>query len=349
MNILGIYGKAVGVFYAKCIKCIDSQVSLLLRRILGDERHFIMTNRLVHESRLWGRYSLFHKKYNGMKTVVLFYDGSFSSPGLADMLRAICSVYQWCKTKDLSFKLFCRKPFNMSDYLVPNEYDWSIDAKDLDYSNSKPYAIFLYNKFYGEEKQEMLQKYCLNRILKCQYKQLHIYTNLCCYDAFFSNNFHELFKVEDELERELIAFQKEIGYEYITISFRFTQLLGDLKDSFAEPLPDNEKQQLIIDCIDSIKPIIDKNNVSITIVTSDSKTFLKEVTKLPYVYLLPGEPDHINNSDRSKGAVRKAFWDTMMISRAKKAYMVRTPFMYTSGFAQRAAMIGNIPFEEIVI
>ena len=349
MNISEIYGKILSVLYTKCIKRIDSPVSVFLRKVIGNEKHFRMTNRLVHESRLLSRYSFSRDRYKGKKTVVLFYDGTFSSPGLADMLRAICSVYQWCKEKDLNFKLYCSKPFRMSDYLVPNEYDWTINTEDIDYSNSKPYAIFSYNKFYGEKKQEELQKYSLDRILNFQTEQIHLYTNLCCYDNYFFNNFHGLFKIEKKLEQELLLFQKEIGSEYITISFRFTQLLGDLKDTFAEPLPEEEKTKLIKKCIDSIKPIIDKNKVAKTIVTSDSKTFLQEVAKLPYVYLLPGEPDHINNSGLSDNIVRKTFWDTMMISRARKAYMVRTPIMYTSGFAKRAAMIGNVPFEEIVI
>ena len=349
MSITDIYGKTLSVIYAKCIKGVDSQVSVFLRKAIGDERHYWMTNRLVHESMLLGRYSFFRERYRGQKTVVLFYDGTFSAPGLADMLRAICSVYQWCKDNDLIFKLHCCKPFRMSDYLVPNEYDWTIHEEDINYRKSRPYAIFSYNYFYGEKKQVELQKYSLDRILKFQTEQIHVYTNLSCYDDFFFGNFHELFKIEDKLEEELSLFQREVGSEYITISFRFTQLLGDLKDSFAEPLPDEKKTELIKICIDSIETINENNSFGKTIVTSDSKLFLEEVAKLPYVYLLPGEPDHINNSDISNNVVRKTFWDAMMISRARKAYMVRTPIMYTSGFAKRSAMIGNVPFEEIVI
>lgn len=349
MSVRGLYGRLLNAIYNCLIKSIDSKTSNLYRRVFGEQRHYRMTSRMVHETKLWNNYPLFRQNYIGGKTVVLIYDSHFSSPGLADMLRAIVSVYQWCKDNGMSFKLRCISPFNMSDYLIPNGYDWIIEEKDLDYKSAVAAAIYSYNWYYGEKKQEELQRYSLNRLLDYKTRQIHLYTNLCANASSFYFNFHELFKLENRLEQEINTFHKEIGSNYITISFRFTQLLGDLKDSFAEPLPDAEKISLIKTCIDSIRTIIEKNNVKKTIVTSDSKTFLKEVANLPYVYLLPGEPDHINNSALSKEAVRKTFWDMLMISRAKKAYMVRTPIMYTSGFAKRAAMIGNVPFEEVVI
>ena len=349
MNVRGLYGKILSAINEIVIKNIDSKVSRFLRRVLGDKRHFRLTNYLNHESRLLGRYSYGNKSYDDKQTVVIMFDGNFSSPGLADILRSICSVYQWCKMNNRIFKLYFTSPFVLTDYLVPNMYDWIIDTKDLDFKNSSPFAIFSYNNFYGEKKQLELQEYSLNKLLSCHKKQIHLYSNLFCYDSYFYNNYHELFKNECRLENEIMSFQKEIGTEYITISFRFTQLLGDLKDSFGVPLPEKEKWKLIEVCINAIEPILKINKVEKAIITSDSKTFLHEVAKLPFVYLIPGEPDHINNRDNSQDVVRKAFWDTMMISRAKKAYMVRTPIMYTSGFAKRAAMIGNIQFEEILL
>lgn len=89
-------------------------------------------------------------------------------------------------------------------------------------------------------------------------------------------------------------------------------------------------------------------NASKVLITSDSETFLAEVSSLPYVYLLPGKVGHIANST-SKEVIKKTFWDMFMISRSLKAYMVRTKQMYKSGFAKRAAMIGNIEFEEVLI
>lgn len=306
-------------------------------------------NYLMQESKVLQKYNVFPSKNHGMQTVVFIHDGSTTTVGLADLLRAICAIYQWSKNNNKIFKLICNTPFEMTDYLVPNKYNWQMDKNELDFENSKPRAIFTFTKFYGLKEQEKLSENSLNKLLGIHTKQLHLYSNLICYDSFFYENFHELFKTNQTLEEELKTFQQEIGGEYITISFRFTQLLGDLQDCFAEPLPESERKKLIEVCLKSIKSIIEKNNVDKAVVTSDSNSFLAEVSKLPYVHLLPGEIDNIINSDVTQAAVRKTFWDTMMIARARKAYMVRTPIMYTSGFAKRAAMIGGIPFEEVLI
>lgn len=284
----------------------------------------------------------------GDKTVVLIFNGDICNVGLADRLRSTASIYHWCKLNGLKLYIFFNKPFCLSDYLIPASYNWSITEKQLDYGKAEPISLISYNWIFGEEKSIELHRWYLHKLINSKFSQIHIYTNTYCYDDYFYESFNELFKPSTQLESELDMFGAEIGTEYISISFRFTQLLGDLKDTYGQPLPEHERKRLIKKCIDAIKPILEDYDAEKCLVTSDSKIFLEEVSNLPYVYLLPGEVGHISN-DVSEEQVRKTFWDMFMISRAKKAFMVRTKQMYRSGFAKRAAMIGNIPFEEIIL
>lgn len=317
-----------------------------LHFFLGSNLYFKLKNYL--EVRPVAHLYLKGKNATDLKTIVLMFDGQVYNAGLADRLRSMASVFSWCKKHGLELKIFFNQPFALSDYLVPNLYDWIVSKDFLDYSIACPKALISFSKIFGEDNNRLFHREALDYFLKCGKEQIHLYTNTYCYDECFYECFNELFKPSAQLETELNGFGCDIGTEYISVSFRFTQLLGDLKDTFGQPLPEKEREVLIKKCIDSIMPILDDNKVEKCLVTSDSKTFLEEVSKLPYVYLLPGEVGHISN-DVSEEQIRKTFWDMFMISRAKKAYMVRTKQMYRSGFAMRAAMIGDIPFEELII
>ena len=46
------------------------------------------------------------------------------SGGLADRLKGIVSVFEWCKKHNRHFKINFCEPFSLQDYLLPNKYDW---------------------------------------------------------------------------------------------------------------------------------------------------------------------------------------------------------------------------------
>ena len=77
-------------------------------------------------------------------------------------------------------------------------------------------------------------------------------------------------------------------------------------------------------------------------------SFLKEVSKLDFVYLLPGKVGHMDSTSQQDIQVHmKTFLDFFVLSHAKKIYLLITGKMYKSGFAKRAAKLNNIPFEEV--
>lgn len=288
------------------------------------------------------------RKKQRLQRIVLFFDGTVINAGLADRLRAMTSVYHWCKNNQIEFKIYFEYPFCLKDYLKPNKVDWMITDFELKHDKYINKALISFSDLFGEKINNLLHRRYLDTLLTSGNKTIHLYTNTCCYDEFFNHDFHDLFVTDVSLENEIQSFLTEIGGKYISLSFRFAQLLGDLEDIYGEPLSDDLKEKLIEKCAKSIKPLLYDNGVDKCVVTSDSCSFLQDVSKLPYVFLIPGTVGHIRNQVTDE-QVRKTFWDMLMISHAQKAYMIRTPIMYRSSFAKRAAMINNVPFEEFVI
>ena len=64
------------------------------------------------------------------------------SGGLSDRFRGITSIYAECKHKNLPFRIVF-EPFCLQDYLVPNKYDWRIEAKDICWDVQKVYPCTL--------------------------------------------------------------------------------------------------------------------------------------------------------------------------------------------------------------
>lgn len=329
----------------RCLHNIEGQRKIPILSLLGNKLHFKILN--------WAQILPVRHKYinpykGKLKLVTLVFNGDVCNTGLADRIRSIVSAYHWCKTNGIQMKIQFNKPFYLSDYLEPNQYNWVSREENLVYSGAYPKALISFVGTFGEELNCNLHREYLDTLIQSGYEYIHLYTNTYCYDEYFKNSFNDLFKLNCRLENELADMQKQVGGSYITASYRFAQLLGDLKDTYGSPLPEKEREILISKCKDSIAQIIKLNHVDRCVVTSDSISFLDEISYLPYVYLLPGSVGHISN-DVTDEQVRKTFWDMFMISRAKKAYMVRTQIMYRSGFAKRAAMITGIPFEEYVI
>ena len=77
-------------------------------------------------------------------TIISMFDGRLYHCGLADRLRGISSVYHFCKTQSRGFKLNFIHPFELTNYLIPNCYDWRINPDSIIYnlSLSKPITLF---------------------------------------------------------------------------------------------------------------------------------------------------------------------------------------------------------------
>lgn len=279
-------------------------------------------------------------KFN-LKTFIAIFDGKTRHGGLSDRLRGIVSLYAYCKKNSINFKILHEHPFNLTDYLLPNKYDWEIKATELSYNKKTSRPVFLFTHFLNS---------CYHKIyLKKFYRfsELHIYTNTDIYDNEYTELFNELFKPSTLLLDAINYNISNIGNtNFLAIVLRFQQLLGDFKEDGYEILPLEEQELLITKCLSKIKEL--SKNEQKVLITSDSSKFLKEASKLEYVYTIPGNVVHMDYTyDSTIEIYLKSFTDLFVLSKARKIILLKTGKMYKSGFPKRAALISNTNYEEI--
>lgn len=316
-----------------------------LRKIVGENNYLDITSNLVT------RFSL-RKYYNQVRNedskpyIIYMADGRTIHGGLADRLRGLVSLYMYSKDVGAEFKANFISPFNLKDYLVPNAYNWCITESELSYNNqqAKPIIVKHSRKNDAKYMASRLGQYA-NRI------QLHVYTNSFTCNREFSKSFYELFKPSVELQKQIDYNISEIGSEFISITFRFQQLLGDFKEGSYKMLDGLEREKLILSCLNFINEVHESHpDVPKILVTSDSKTFLERAnTRYRYVYTIPGELRHIDYSDsKQKLAYLKSFVDLFVLSHAKELYNYSEGEMYKeSGFAMFASVIGDKKFHNV--
>lgn len=279
------------------------------------------------------------------KCVYYMSDDQWVSGGICDKLRGIVSLYTICVQLKLSFKIYWTYPFNLSDYLIPKDYNW-LSQETIDRStDSIPIQLMSY-RHYSDEKEISFQRKTLRAKIKRNrtFGQIHVYTNAHFGNSDFYKVFHLLFKPTLRFQL-LIDKYIPTDYPYISMSFRFLQLLDDFEDrSGGECLSEIEKQEYL----QASLALIEKKHsecVSMKIlVASDSNTLIEAAKKFDFVFVIPGMPKH---SDLPYDNYDKEFLDFYAISKAQYVYLCRKGKMYSSGFPYYASLMGAIPFKTI--
>ena len=322
-----------------------------LHHIVGDWNYFLYDESFHERHVIRHFYNQPAKQIPSSKTVIYMANGFCNHAGLCDRLKGITTLYGWCKEYDIDFRIFHIQPFNLHEYLIPNQYEWRIDAKDICYDkNFTSVNHLMLNNLVRKQIDSgeiaILEKKWFLRRIKTKKRQIHFYTNMQPESAlFFGRYFQELFKPSPKLGTALASHLKAIGTAFISISFRFVQLLGDFKDCDGDTLSADEQEELLNKSIRAVEEIKQKHkSITKVLVTADSSKFLARIKMLPYVYIIEGKIGHIN-FENSDDVNMKTFLDFLMIANAQKVYLAKSEKMYNSDFARRAAMIYNRPFE----
>ena len=268
------------------------------------------------------------------------------SGGLTDRLIGLVSLYTFCKEQSLPFKVHFVSPFRLEDYLLPNLYDWRINDDAISYCKKQSVPVLIRYISNGE----MYYHYVLNKYLK-RNKQIHVYANAMYKTKCFKDMFNELFRPCSFIQKQVDKHISNMQGGYVSVTFRFQQLLGDFKEGNYIVLPPPERMLLINKCLEFVNNIHKKHqDAEWVLVTSDSVSFLNAAKdKFSFVYIVPGVVLHPDWS-KAEGNLpyAKSFIDIFMIANAKKAYNYSTGGMYSnSGFAKNAARIGGIEYENI--
>jgi len=268
-----------------------------------------------------------------LKTIIYVADGRIKAGGLADRLRGLVSLYKISKEIKVNFKIYFTSPNDLTNYLVPNKYNWIIHSNELIYNIKE--SIIL-NLAFNTDENDAINIF--NNLFK-KYNQLHITTAMRTIDNEYSILFNELFKPSIELQTLIDYHLSIIDHEFISVSFRFRTLLGDFIDGENIIIKSDKQFNLINRCLDHLDDIHFENLEYKTLVTSDSNRFLNEANKKDYVYIIPGEITHTDYSDGfDKDYFMKTFVDYFLLTYSKKNYLVLDKKIYNSGFPYRASL-----------
>ncbi|GHT86560.1 hypothetical protein FACS1894137_12310 [Spirochaetia bacterium] len=266
-------------------------------------------------------------------------DGKLIIGGLADRLRAIISIYDYCKRNSKLFRIFFNHPFFLEDYFVPNKYNWRIEPSEISYNKQDSMPVVIYESEYAKDLEI--------RLLEKKRKQIHIYSNIHVDIVNYSELFHFLFKPSEKFSRCILCEQEKIGLNYISVSFRFLGLLGDFVDTVKENLisPENQ-EELINKCITIVSDLKKKHiDIAKILITADSNRFINRISIYDYVYTVAGPVVHTAIKTEENAGYLKTFLDFFLIGNARKAYFVQTK--YASGFSYMAAKVNEVPYEII--
>lgn len=298
--------------------------------------------------RLFKYYNLKSSNIVFQKETISMIDGRTLHGGLGDRISGIVSAYIYAKSVGRKFFINHYYPFNLEDFLKPNKFDWRINRNDISYNIfvARPFYISICNKNPCSQ-----YKYFKSRLSDNIFQQ-HIYTNCVLSNRKnFSIAFNELFKPSDEINRYISEYKDKIGIKYVSITFRFQQLLGDFNEKGFRTLNNRDDVSNLLErCREALEFLYSKEKTKI-LVTSDSKTFLNYISnKFDYVFLIPGDVvhcDYVTKDKQSNSNYLKSFLDLYMIANAEKIYRVKIKPLYGSCFPIVASNIFNKGFLDI--
>lgn len=277
-------------------------------------------------------------------------DSSEFSPGLADKLKGCLSSYLLCKKYGLDFKIYWDEPFELTDYLEPNRYDWLITKSAIirNPDVSQPVLIM-------ELPNIALQNWINHRVFKMRIfrkrcMQTHLYTNMIYGADCYQQAFEELFKPTDKLKAILNEHLQKIG-KYISVSTRFMALLGDFRDEdgFNTSLEEKQAKALLDHSMEVLEKIILETPAEYHIfIASDSTRFINRAMQLERTYVIPGEIGH-SKFKCAEEILLKTFVDFFMLKEAHKSYLLKSKEMYGSGFPWLASKVGGHAYEIVEI
>lgn len=285
--------------------------------------------------------------FSNAKSLIYIADGTVQAGGLADRFRGMVSLYYLAKKFGVDYRIHFINPFPLSDAVVPNKHNWLINEDQISFSPKN--SIYL-NHWSGNTTPDAQAREAIETVsfFLRKYNQIHYTTNVYIADDSYGELFDELFQPSAIVKSKIEEYSKEIGDDYIAVTFRFQQLLGDFTEGNFPILSKLEQNKLISRCLHHLLKIHQEHKTKKILVTSDSKSFLARANELDFTFIIPGEIFHLDYSLKTDSEPYiKSFVDYYMLTNAKKIYLIVDGPMYKSGFPERAAIHKQVPFFAI--
>lgn len=283
------------------------------------------------------------------KKIIICFDGLFPHGGFVDRLKGIVSFYEISKLLNYKFYVQFDNPFLLNLFLESNKIDWYIDRKEVRWEPFGTKFLYLVNNFEANP---------LEIVKKSKAETFIVYSNIDYLKTFYPEftkseleykwreNFNELFQKTDYLSNKLNSVEHD---KYISIHTRFTSLMGDFSDTTIKILSEDKKQELQSRLHFRVKEIINNSDYK-CYVLSDSVNFLNFIKEKEVVYLVEGEPLHMDDFGGVSTLEKhlKTILDFFIIVNSEAVYFLKVEPMYSSSFSKYAAIIGNKPFTTIL-
>lgn len=280
------------------------------------------------------------------EAAIAMIDGTVWHGGICDRFKGIISFYNYCRFKGKQFRIRYYYPFELTDYLVPNEYDWRIDDKDI--SDSVWHVRPICTR--GEKGKRLLKLNTNRQIRFYGNMDLSEFLHFSPFNEDWGDVFNQLFKPSGRLQKELDRHKEIIGDKYIAAVFRFQNLLGDFEEYHYKRIKDSDyKEKLIHANIEELNKLSRAYPNYKILVTSDSDTFLQRASQIGAVYAITGKQSHVDTKSAPQNNAMKPFVDFFMIAGAEKVFGISVNEMYDSNFPTYAAKVGHVDFERIRI
>lgn len=300
----------------------------------------------IKNRRLYGIYTNAAAKIGAGRELVFMADGRMRHGGLSDRLCGIVSAYNYAKQNNLRFKIYFVCPYRLQDILLPASFNWIVNEDELSHNIDEAVPVYISNQL----KYKDVEKYFHDKLRKQHEKQIHLYTNAIFFkEGEFSDLFAELFKPVPMLQAMIDENMTRIPKGYVSLTFRFQQLLGDFKEDGFPTIKTEERKELLINkCLKCVKYLKMVTNKAV-LITSDSKTFLERVKVIDEVYTIPGAIRHMEYTQgKADIAVdMKSYVDFYMLANADTIYLCNISPLYHSRFPETAARVYNKPYVEI--
>ena len=293
-------------------------------------------------------------KYDDNRSNIIIIDPDLMPRGgFADRLIGILSIIKICNEMNVKFFIKSNEPFELNKYYKFEDYNY-IEHSRLKNVNHYSLAIgyqaikdFDPNDFRNDMKEVILYSLKFYNIISLG---INIVFSPGEYRDIFSKNF----KRTDFFEEKLSHYRGTINGQYISISLRLLNRLGDFNESsvsLSNPLNENELVDLMNKCKQEIIKFKKKIDRKYSIVVlSDSSRFLNYISDIPSVYVFPENIMHIGKGPKNIRANEDGFIKTLIdfniIMEASHIYRFETTHLYPTRFPWLASVCSGKPFSQ---
>lgn len=112
-------------------------------------------------------------------------------------LGGLISIYEYCKDRNIPFRINFYSPSNLDLFLVPNKYDWRLKGGEFVRNNSVGFRFFNSYSILNEKKAIYFE------LLDSDKRQVHCYSNVTLDEANINVYLNELFKPSEALQKSI--------------------------------------------------------------------------------------------------------------------------------------------------